>query len=166
MNKQKGFTIIELIVVIAIIAVLAAIVLVNVTSYTNKGKDAAAKGNLASMLTNGLLWYAGDTNPVAPTPGTYRGWYLGGQTITAAATCDSVSSGSGFSAPCRALINAGYTSIVVTCDITGSSCNPGASKWCAMVNLKASTNTYCVDSSGNKLEKASGSGACALGVCS
>ena len=40
MNKQKGFTIIELIVVIAIIAILASIVLVNVTQYINKAKDA------------------------------------------------------------------------------------------------------------------------------
>jgi prepilin-type N-terminal cleavage/methylation domain-containing protein len=52
MNKQKGFTIIELIVVIAIIAVLAAIVMVNVTQYLNKGKDAAIQGNMASILTN------------------------------------------------------------------------------------------------------------------
>jgi prepilin-type N-terminal cleavage/methylation domain-containing protein len=52
-----GFTIIELIVVIAIIAVLASIVLVNVTSYINKGKDAAAEGNLASLITNGAVWY-------------------------------------------------------------------------------------------------------------
>ncbi|MCX6721887.1 MAG: prepilin-type N-terminal cleavage/methylation domain-containing protein, partial [Candidatus Staskawiczbacteria bacterium] len=52
MNKQKGFTIIELIVVIAIIAVLAGIVLVNVTSYINKSRNAAVKGNLSTMLTN------------------------------------------------------------------------------------------------------------------
>ena len=49
MNKQKGFTIIELIVVIAIIAILAAIVLVNVTSYINKAKDAAIKSDLAIL---------------------------------------------------------------------------------------------------------------------
>ncbi len=49
MNKTKGFTIIELIVVIAIIAVLAAIVAVNVTSYINKAKDSAIKGNLSTM---------------------------------------------------------------------------------------------------------------------
>jgi prepilin-type N-terminal cleavage/methylation domain-containing protein len=41
--NNKGFTIIELIVVIAIIAVLAAIVLTNVTQYIGKGKDAAIK---------------------------------------------------------------------------------------------------------------------------
>jgi len=51
MNKSRGFTIIELIVVIAIIAILAAIVLVNVTQYINKAKDASVQGNLASMQT-------------------------------------------------------------------------------------------------------------------
>jgi prepilin-type N-terminal cleavage/methylation domain-containing protein len=65
-NKKNrlltGFTIIELIVVIAIIAVLAAIVLVNISSYINKGKDAAARGNLATLLTNGAVYfdYAGN----------------------------------------------------------------------------------------------------------
>ena len=58
--NQKGFTIIELLVVVAIIAVLAAIVLVNVTAYINQGKNAAIKGNLATVLTNGAVFY--DTN--------------------------------------------------------------------------------------------------------
>jgi len=49
MNKSKGFTIIELIVVIAIIAILAAIVLVNVTVYINKAKDARVKSDLGSI---------------------------------------------------------------------------------------------------------------------
>lgn len=57
MNKQKGFTIIELIVVIAIIAVLAAIVLVNVTQYIAKGKDASIKGNMSSMATIAASFY-------------------------------------------------------------------------------------------------------------
>ncbi len=59
-NKSKGFTIIELLVVVAIIAVLTGIVLVNVTSYINKGKDAAIKGNLSTILTNSAVFY--DTN--------------------------------------------------------------------------------------------------------
>ena len=59
-NKQRGFTIIELLVVVAIIAVLAAIVLVNVTGYINQGKNAAIKGNLATILTNGSVYF--DTN--------------------------------------------------------------------------------------------------------
>ena len=67
MNKSKGFTIIELIVVIAIIAILAAIVMVNVTQYINKGKNAAIKGNLGTMQTNATIWY--DQNS-----GTYVGF--------------------------------------------------------------------------------------------
>ena len=48
-KKQKGFTIIELIVVIAIIAILASIVLVNVTQYINKAKDAAIKSDMSNI---------------------------------------------------------------------------------------------------------------------
>src|SRR4051812_9233943 len=61
-NVSKGFTIIELLVVIAIIAVLAAIVLVNVTGYINKGKDAATKGNMATILTNGAVYFDNNSN--------------------------------------------------------------------------------------------------------
>ena len=57
MRKQKGFTIIELIVVIAIIAILAAIVLINVTQYINKGKDSAIKGDLSAIQTAANLFY-------------------------------------------------------------------------------------------------------------
>jgi len=65
-KKSKGFTIIELLVVVAIIAVLAAIVLVNVTSYINKGKDAAIKGNGSTIQVNGAVYF--DTN------GNYTGF--------------------------------------------------------------------------------------------
>lgn len=57
-----GFTIIELIVVVAIIAVLAAIVLVNITSYINKGKNAAIKGNLSSIMTNAIVYFDNNGN--------------------------------------------------------------------------------------------------------
>ncbi len=75
-KKSKGFTIIELLVVVAIIAVLAAIVLVNVTQYINKGKDAAIKGNMSTILTNGAIYYDSVGNytsfPLAANP-TYDG---------------------------------------------------------------------------------------------
>ena len=152
MQKQKGFTIIELIVVIAIIAVLASIVLVNVTQYINKGKDAAAQGNLSSLLTNSAVW--SDTNS------TFTDFYSGTTSpITTLAGCTGSAL---FTGPCAALYNAGYTSITVTCD--GTNCHTaGATKWCVMITKKSSTNTYCVDSTGNKLDKASGT--CSAGVC-
>lgn len=63
MNKnQKGFTIIELIVVIAIIAVLASIVMLNVTQYINKGRDAATLGNLSSAISGGSVYFADNTS--------------------------------------------------------------------------------------------------------
>jgi len=75
-KKSKGFTIIELLVVVAIIAVLAAIVLVNVTQYINKGKDAAIKGNMSTILTNGAIHYDSAGNytafPLAANP-AYNG---------------------------------------------------------------------------------------------
>jgi prepilin-type N-terminal cleavage/methylation domain-containing protein len=151
MQKQKGFTIIELLVVVAIIAVLTGIVLVNVTSYINKGKDAAMKGNLSTMLTNGAVFYSNNGNYTNFTTSTTS-------PKTVAADC---AGNSGFNGPCLALLNAGYTSITFTC--AGTSCTSAATGWCAMVTQKASTNTYCVDSTGNKLDKASGT--CAAGVC-
>ncbi len=54
---SKGFTIIELIVVIAIIAVLAGIVLVNVTQYINKGKNAAMLADLKQVQTLATDYY-------------------------------------------------------------------------------------------------------------
>jgi len=59
MNKTKGFTIIELIVVVAIIAVLASIVAINVTTYLKKGKDAAIKENLSTLQTAGVAYLEG-----------------------------------------------------------------------------------------------------------
>ena len=58
MKFQKGFTIIELIVVIAIIAILAAIVLVNVVGYINKSKDAAIQANLDAAKTSAAAYFA------------------------------------------------------------------------------------------------------------
>ncbi len=62
---SKGFTIIELLVVVAIIAVLAAIVLVNVTGYINQGKNSAIKGNEATVLTNGAVYFDQNGNYTA-----------------------------------------------------------------------------------------------------
>jgi len=128
MKPQKGFTIIELIVIISIIAVLAGIVLVNVTSYINKGKDAAIKGNLSSLMVNAAAYYDD------PTKG--NGDYVG--------FCATTGS---FEA---AIENAsGSTSSYVCAETTTTGAVFCA---CSSIHEKSGTNTqyYCVDSTGNK----------------
>lgn len=86
MKTQKGFTIIELIVVIAIIAVLATIVMINVTQYIAKGKDAAIKGNMASLTTSAAVFFN------EQNPNTYTGM-AANAAVTAANTQINKASG-------------------------------------------------------------------------
>ena len=137
MQKSKGFTIIELLVVVAIIAVLTGIVLVNVTSYINKGKDASIKGNLSTMLTNGAGFYDDNGNYTNFT--TYYG-----ATVPAAAIVAAYGTG-------------GAVSYGV----------PTATAWCACSALKqGAPDTFCVDSTGQKKQTATACATeCAAAVC-
>ena len=49
MNRSKGFTLIELMVVVAILAILAAIALPSYTEYVKRGKITQAVSGLADM---------------------------------------------------------------------------------------------------------------------
>ena len=48
-NNQKGFTLIELMIVVAIIGILAAIAIPNFLNYQCKAKQSEAKANLGSI---------------------------------------------------------------------------------------------------------------------
>jgi prepilin-type N-terminal cleavage/methylation domain-containing protein len=125
MNKSKGFTIIELIVVIAIIAVLAAIVMVNVTQYINKSKDAAIKGNMATIMTNAAVYF--DTN------GNYTA-FCGTTGATLAMTAADNAWGTG------------GTAAICVPNATGTA-------FCACKQEKVdTTKVFCIDSSGAKKE--------------
>jgi type IV pilus assembly protein PilA len=121
--NQKGFTIIELIVVVAIIAVLAAIVLVNVTSYINKGKDASIQGNLSSVITNAAV--------VADTA-TDLSTVCANDTIEAA----------------LAAADAAYDGNTTINQVTD--CNDDTAAWAACGQLKVSDAYFCVDYTGAK----------------
>jgi prepilin-type N-terminal cleavage/methylation domain-containing protein len=135
MNKSKGFTIIELIVVIAIIAVLAAIVLVNVTQYINKGKAAAIQGNMATLMTNAAVYF--DATPA----GT-------GNTFTISTTGCGVADGTTATSAVGTAVTGAGESLKCLGDTTA-----GSTKWCAYVTAMPSGSTYatyCVDSTGYK----------------
>jgi len=133
MQKEKGFTIIELIVVIAIIVILATIILININGYINKGNDAAVKETMSTLLTDATNFYATNSSfaGVATDPD-----YL------------KATTGIGGSGGTTGLK---YT-LVTACD-TANDCSGSSIKWCACIQEKAvTTNYFCVDSSGVRKE--------------
>ena len=59
---NKGFTLIELVVVIAIICIMSGIILFTVTQYIDRGKDSNLDGNMAILIPAGENYYAGNSN--------------------------------------------------------------------------------------------------------
>ena len=78
-NNNKGFTLIELMVVVSIIGILASIAIPKFTGLINKAKEGATKGSLASVRTS-LQVYYGDNEGWFPADTlaclTYNAKYL------------------------------------------------------------------------------------------
>jgi prepilin-type N-terminal cleavage/methylation domain-containing protein len=133
MNKQKGFTIIELIVVIAIIAILSAIVLVSVTQYINKAKTASIEANLSTVETSMAAYLADPAN-------------------TGAAGTD-INTASKVPAGCDATTST-YGAIVTTNGGTLTCYGTTGSDWCAVsttptaVDSTSTHKNWCVDNTG------------------
>ena len=134
MNKQKGFTIIELIVVIAIIAILAGIVLVNVSGYLNKSKDAAMIEEMHTLQTDAIA----NVNSSGIYPVT--------------ATLCATSAGNGFGAEWGAITSVYTATAVTACSVNSVANTDGSAvgtKWCACVKeFNAATTYWCIDSTG------------------
>lgn len=82
-HRQKGFTLVEIMVVIAILAILAAIAIPVYSSYVKDAKFAQAKSNLVLLSTlmeryyqNHNAYYATTTDlqPYTTALPTLRGW--------------------------------------------------------------------------------------------
>lgn len=150
MKDQRGFSLIELLVVISIIGLLSSIILASLTVARNRGADAAIKSNLANARSEAeIFWNNNNTyevdasNRVCALTGTN----VIGDSVQAA---ESVYDGL-----------AGGVSYVDTTASTWSNaqCHESSSAWVAWVPLRASTSGsprgFCVDSTGVAKESTS-----------
>lgn len=75
-RRQKGFTLIELMIVVAIIGILAAIAIPQFNSYRRKAQDSAAKSALKNLATAQENYYA-TNNSYTSDSSKMPGWTSG-----------------------------------------------------------------------------------------
>ncbi len=88
-SSQRGFTIVELLIVVVVIAILAAITIVSYTGITQQANDSAAKAAASTLSKKAELYYADQSDyptwaELSAGTATGEAWYVPSATFSTA----------------------------------------------------------------------------------